>query len=239
MHVDECVSAHGIMHEDDRVLPTPYISFLRSFPKTGVLSKTNPIYKGSSMIYEYAYCFPTKLTDYLPYKDDKAHKMPTSSQSAHIDGMLKLATSSPPWCSLLTTISPNAFVRVWEYSHDLIERLFHVETNVPSVSNRDPAIRDEMVWQHVRNTAPLGSTVQQGAMMSYRIFNLCRGQSMIFLPSLVHAGCCVRPNETYINYRIHAYLVRPNCFLESNTAVIPHVGIQASCENYAGGDYNV
>ena len=99
--------------------------------------------------------------------------------------------------------------------------------------------RDEMVWQHVKNTAPVGCPVSQGYMMSYRNANLSRGQSMLFLPSLVHAGCCVRLNDTSINYRIHAYLVRPRCPFKMNSAVIPHTGIQASCHMYAGGDYSL
>ena len=135
-HVDESIAAHGILHEDDEALPTPYISILRSFPLTGVLSTSHSAYtKRLNRPYDFVYCYPTKLADYLPAKDGKPSKRPTSSQSGHTDGEVYMATSSPSWVSLLITISVNAFVRIWEYSHDLVERLYTVQQTEETCTN--------------------------------------------------------------------------------------------------------
>ena len=82
-----------------------------------------------------------------------------------------------------------------------------------------------------------GINVFNGSAFAKRKF--VRGSSMICLPYWVHAGASVPPGSGSINYRLHAYLVRPGEVYQSDRSSHAHRVFEAWLQGFSGTGYDL
>ena len=167
-------------------------------------------------------------------------KQGTPIQVGHIDSHFKMPVDNVPWVSMLMPISDTARLRYWQYSHMLTEAIrfltYEDKDGKKMLHKQD---NEEIIRNHIENKCTeKGIDLSNG--IPYATLKLLRASSMIFLPSWTHAGACVPPGTSgSINYRLHAYLVRPGQVYESDRSSHPHKVFEAWLQGFFGTDYEV
>jgi len=166
-------------------------------------------------------------------------KQGTPIQVGHIDGCLEMPVDHVPWVSMLMPISDTACLRYWQYSHMLTEaiRFLTYEDNDGKkvLHSQD----NEEIIRTLANNKCAENAINLLNGVAFATLKLLRGSSMIFLPSWVHAGACVPPGSGYINYRLHAYLVRPGEVYQSDRSSRSHRVFEAWLQGFSGTGYDL
>ena len=87
------------------------------------------------------------------------------------------------------------------------------------MNNAQGGNQEQNEWLFVQERAEWGSAVQTSEKINPKTLVLSEGKSLLFLANLVHAGACVQRGDPLMNYRIHAYMPRPNLGLKVGTTV--------------------
>jgi hypothetical protein len=163
-------------------------------------------------------------------------KAGTAMQCGHADGYIQLATDDVPWVSMLMPISDIAYLRYWAHSHMLTESIRHFSYNHEEGKehlyhpNNEELIMDMIVEDLDKKNSKLRNAIPYGTLM------LGRFESIIFLPSWMHAGTCLPPSTGSINYRLHAYLIRPNKRFDADKTSLSHKMYEKYLEGFLGFD---
>jgi hypothetical protein len=165
-------------------------------------------------------------------------KQGTSNQCGHIDGLL--TDEEATWVSMIAPISRQAFLRYWPQSHLLTERMLYLTYKDPVYKKYSKQkFNDEIIMQVLREEAEQWGLLDTEKAFPYDTLRIVRGDSVIFLPTWVHAGACLPSQETCINYRLHAYIVQPNTvFNQSNTSDM-HSAYETFLRGFNGSDYDL
>jgi hypothetical protein len=89
---------------------------------------------------------------------------------------------------------------------------------------------DMIVEDLDKKNSKLRNAIPYGTLM------LGRFESIIFLPSWMHAGTCLPPSTGSINYRLHAYLIRPNKRFDADKTSLSHKMYEKYLEGFLGFD---
>ena len=96
--------------------------------------------------------------------------------------------------------------------------------------NNEELIMDMIVEDLDKKHSKLRNVIPFGTLM------LGRFESIIFLPSWMHAGTCLPPSTGSINYRLHAYLIRPNKKFDTDKTSLSHKMYEKYLESFLGFD---
>jgi hypothetical protein len=164
----------------------------------------------------------------------------TASQSAHTDGDINSAVEQPNFCGMLIPLTEDTTrVRIWPYTHDMMEMTKRAMTNVAHMmkqaNKKDPTWNERIKNYVVANSEP-GSILRMQRQIKPEYVVLCKGQSMAFLACLVHAGACISRLARRINNRLHVYTIFDDAHFDHGAAVVQTNLINHACENAWGGD---
>ena len=98
---------------------------------------------------------------------------------------------------------------------------------------------EEIITQMLVDEAEEGGMKSVRDGFGYNTLRLLRGENIIFLPSWVHAGTCVPADSDCINYRLHAYLVRPGVHFDPHKTSETHMAYETLLGGFAGLDYDL
>lgn len=163
----------------------------------------------------------------------------TSIQCGHTDGLLGTAGRIPPWISMLIPISQISHLRFWPYSHLLTDRIHYLTYEDERLKNwRDKPVNEELVLSYLQQEMSSGG-MDPDKGIPFDTLTLSKGRVIFFLPTWAHAGCCLMPDAGCINYRLHAYLVRPGQEFDSTHTSLSHLAYETFYQKFEGLDYQL